>query len=75
MFATCTGVPDKAKAPHAYRWYIHIAAIKGVRRCEVEREWAWGKRSASLRRDPLPSSLSLSMLCFPCAANSCLPQL
>lgn len=33
MFATCTGVPDKAKAPHAYRWYIHIAAIKGVRRC------------------------------------------
>ena len=32
MFATCSGVPDKAKAPHAYRWYIHIAAIKGVRR-------------------------------------------
>lgn len=32
MFATCTAVPDKAKAPHAYRWYIHIAAIKGVRR-------------------------------------------
>ncbi|CAM9518299.1 unnamed protein product [Ectocarpus sp. 4 AP-2014] len=31
MFATCAGVPDKAKAPHAYRWYIHIAAIKGVR--------------------------------------------
>eukprot|EP00752_Nemacystus_decipiens_P007023 g6300.t1 len=31
MFATCTSVPDKAKAPHAYRWYIHIAAIKGVR--------------------------------------------
>ncbi|CAM9531233.1 unnamed protein product [Scytosiphon promiscuus] len=31
MFATCAGVPDKSKAPHAYRWYIHIAAIKGVR--------------------------------------------
>ena len=35
MFATCTSVPDKAKAPHAYRWYIHIAAIKGVRRCGI----------------------------------------
>ncbi|CAM9136602.1 unnamed protein product [Pylaiella littoralis] len=30
-FAGCSGVPDKAKAAHAYRWYIHIAAIKGVR--------------------------------------------
>lgn len=36
MFATCTGVPDKAKAPHAYRWYIHIAAIKGVRRYGIK---------------------------------------
>lgn len=35
MFATCAAVPDKAKAPHAYRWYIHIAAIKGVRRYEA----------------------------------------
>lgn len=35
MFAPCAGVPDKTKAPHAYRWYIHIAAIKGVRRCEL----------------------------------------
>ena len=32
VFSSCSGVPDKAKAPHAYRWFIHIAAIKGVRR-------------------------------------------
>lgn len=31
VFASCSGAPDKAKAPHAYRWFIHIAAIKGVR--------------------------------------------
>eukprot|EP00904_Undaria_pinnatifida_P005973 jgi/Undpi1/2505/HiC_scaffold_13.g05884.m1 len=31
MFSSCAGAPDKAKAPHAYRWFIHIAAIKGVR--------------------------------------------
>lgn len=35
MFATCTGTPDKAKAPHAYRWFIHIAAIMGVVRCAI----------------------------------------
>ncbi|CAN0132623.1 unnamed protein product [Ascophyllum nodosum] len=30
LLATCTATPDKAKAPHAYRWFIHIAALKGV---------------------------------------------
>lgn len=32
MFATCSGTPDKSKAPHAYRWFIHIATVMGVRR-------------------------------------------
>ena len=27
-FASC---PDSQKQPHAYRWYIHIAALQGVR--------------------------------------------
>ncbi|CAM9251691.1 unnamed protein product [Choristocarpus tenellus] len=31
MFAACPSSPDKATAPHAYRWFIHIAAIIGVR--------------------------------------------
>ncbi|CAN0384274.1 unnamed protein product, partial [Laminaria digitata] len=31
VFSSCSGAPDKAKAPHAYRWFVHIAAIKGVR--------------------------------------------
>jgi len=25
------GLPDKAAAPHAYRWYVHIAALTGVK--------------------------------------------
>lgn len=24
-------IPDAAKYPHAYRWYVHIAALQGVR--------------------------------------------
>jgi len=31
MFAKFTACPDAKKAPHAYRWYIHIAALQGVR--------------------------------------------
>ena len=31
VFAKFTGCPDAKKAPHAYRWYVHIAAIAGVR--------------------------------------------
>jgi len=32
MFAKFNGnVPDSQKYPHAYRWYIHIAALSGVR--------------------------------------------
>jgi elongation factor 1-beta len=31
VFAKMTGCPDMKKAPHAYRWYVHIAAISGVR--------------------------------------------
>jgi elongation factor 1-beta len=25
------GVPDPTKYPHAYRWYVHVAALQGVR--------------------------------------------
>jgi elongation factor 1-beta len=32
MFAKFNGsIPDPTKTPHAYRWYIHIAALSGVR--------------------------------------------
>jgi elongation factor 1-beta len=31
VFAKFTGCPDAKKAAHAYRWYVHIAAIAGVR--------------------------------------------
>eukprot|EP00559_Dactyliosolen_fragilissimus_P002248 CAMPEP_0184858700 /NCGR_PEP_ID=MMETSP0580-20130426/3786_1 /TAXON_ID=1118495 /ORGANISM="Dactyliosolen fragilissimus" /LENGTH=223 /DNA_ID=CAMNT_0027354999 /DNA_START=95 /DNA_END=766 /DNA_ORIENTATION=- len=31
FFAKFSSCPDSAKYPHAYRWYIHIAAIQGVR--------------------------------------------
>ncbi len=30
-FTQFTGVPDPVKQPHAYRWYIHIAALTGAR--------------------------------------------
>lgn len=30
-FAKFSSCPDAAKCPHAYRWYIHIAAVQGVR--------------------------------------------
>lgn len=30
-FAKFTACPDATKYPHAYRWYIHIAALSGVR--------------------------------------------
>jgi len=31
FFAKFSGAPDAAKFAHAYRWYIHVAALKGVR--------------------------------------------
>ena len=32
MFAKFEGnIPNPQKYPHAYRWYIHIAALSGVR--------------------------------------------
>jgi elongation factor 1-beta len=32
MFAKFAGaIPDPTKTPHAYRWYIHIAALSGIR--------------------------------------------
>jgi len=32
LFAQFAGkIPDATKYPHAYRWYIHIAALQGVR--------------------------------------------
>jgi elongation factor 1-beta len=31
VFAKCAGLPDVKRAPHAYRWYVHIAALNGVR--------------------------------------------
>lgn len=31
FFAKFEGCPDAAKYPHSYRWYIHIAALQGVR--------------------------------------------
>ena len=31
MFAKFSSPPDAKKQPHAYRWYIHIAALQGVR--------------------------------------------
>ena len=34
-FAQFQGCPDATKYPHAYRWYIHIAAIQGVRRLSI----------------------------------------
>ena len=30
-FAKMSGCPDKSKAPHSYRWFVHVAAIQGVR--------------------------------------------
>jgi elongation factor 1-beta len=30
-FGKFSDIPDAAKYPHAYRWYIHIAALNGVR--------------------------------------------
>eukprot|EP00937_MAST-01D_sp_MAST-1D-sp2_P001958 g1958.t1 len=30
VFATATGAPDADKFPHAFRWYIHIAALTGL---------------------------------------------
>ena len=29
LFAKCGSCPDATKYPHAYRWYIHIAALSG----------------------------------------------
>ena len=54
MFATCTSVPDKAKAPHAYRWYIHIAAIKGVRRYGTMSRRRARRLDEALYVSPLP---------------------
>ena len=31
MFAKFTSCPSAEEYPHAYRWYIHIAALQGVR--------------------------------------------
>lgn len=31
MFGQMASLPDASKYPHAYRWYIHIAALQGVR--------------------------------------------
>ena len=30
MFGKFSSVPDVTKTPHAYRWYIHIAALQGM---------------------------------------------
>jgi elongation factor 1-beta len=35
MFAKFSGAPDQKKAPHVWRWYVHIAAINGVRGLSV----------------------------------------
>ena len=35
VFAKFPGCPDSKKCPHAYRWYVHIAAITGVRGLSV----------------------------------------
>merc|ERR1712194_708532 len=31
FFAKFDGCPDATKYVHAYRWFIHVAALKGVR--------------------------------------------
>lgn len=31
MYGNFAAVPDAAKCPHAFRWYVHIAALQGVR--------------------------------------------
>jgi elongation factor 1-beta len=31
LFALTQGAPDKASYPHLYRWFIHCAAIAGLR--------------------------------------------
>jgi elongation factor 1-beta len=31
MLAKFEAMPDSVKYPHAYRWYIHIAALQGIR--------------------------------------------
>jgi elongation factor 1-beta len=31
MLAKFESMPDSVKYPHAYRWYIHIAALQGIR--------------------------------------------
>mmetsp|Transcript_19759 Transcript_19759/g.26046 ORF Transcript_19759/g.26046 Transcript_19759/m.26046 type:complete len:225 (-) Transcript_19759:270-944(-) len=31
IFSQLAGVPDQATYPHAYRWYLHIAALGGIK--------------------------------------------
>lgn len=31
VYGKISSIPDRTKLPHAYRWYIHIAALQGVR--------------------------------------------
>ncbi|CAM9330035.1 unnamed protein product [Phaeothamnion confervicola] len=46
VFAKLTGAPEKAQYPHAYRWFIHVAALKGVRGSVVLQDAvAWGKKA------------------------------
>ena len=30
VFTSLPSVPAKASFPHAYRWYIHVAALSGI---------------------------------------------
>ena len=31
VFTAVPGVPDKGSCPNSYRWYIHVAALSGIR--------------------------------------------
>ena len=51
MFAKFTSCPDAEKMPHAYRWYIHIAALQGVRGAVVAAPAAPAAAAAPAKKD------------------------
>jgi elongation factor 1-beta len=52
MLAKFESMPDSVKYPHAYRWYIHIAALQGIRGLNISPPVAAaGKAAAPAKAD------------------------
>jgi elongation factor 1-beta len=51
MMANFTAVPDSTKMPHAYRWYIHIAALQGIRGLSISPPVAAAPKAAAKADD------------------------